>query len=1104
MWPGLRRRLAPLLAGLVLAGALLYVFLALWGSVWCYYTDDVSIRENALVAKPRLVVWEEPQRILGARDASAVARQPAFSPDGATLVFSNQPAGETNVHLYASQWDGRTWSKPAPMASSHTPPAEKNPAITRDGRYCYFASDQPGGYGGFDLYSRRVIRGERQPARNLGMEINSPADDLAPAVRMEDFNLVYSSSRGAGVGKKFNLYSTTAREVVGKLDLSRLDALLGRLFLVKWWILAVIVALLLLIYLIRHYRDLTNLFHKCLMASAIVHLLALLLVSFWKIGAQMADKEVPAKTEEVAIDVDALAGDKLALDMAENMIGRTGGGGGGGDHTPLAGSEITVVARQADKFLPAPDFQPQRSSPGPMTVARSTVNPAVLEEAPSRAQESSGGREIQPPAGADQALIKATAQLDVLPEMASPRVDVVMENKTPGASLPAPAEKPTFQPLVNRPSAATVQADKFLPAPDFQPQRSGPGALAVARRTVEPVALEDAPVRAQESSGDRAAQPSAGAAQEPVNAAAPLDALPEIAAPRVDVVMESKEPGTSAKISTENPTFQPLMNMPMVSTQRVQYAVGVGTVASARPVNIAPGVHAVAVVAPAGGSEKTSLAFGTGSGTGALDTLDTGGRAAVLSRGGDESSGPHALSGLGEVLTARLASIGSGHGRGPGSGPGLGAGNGGGLGRGRGTGLGGGQGSGMGSGQGPGMGSGQGPGLVDGGPGLGMGRGPGFGDGRGDGVGTGVPDKLEVPEELGEQMSPYALRKAGKPSSALVEALGGSKETEASVSRALEWLARHQEPDGRWSIEKYGGQRGHDHGASGLSLLCFLGAGVKPQEPGSPHQPVAAKALAWLSAQVKADGDARGAGDMYDQGIVTIALAEAFALTKDQALGRIVSRAAGFIVRAQHPATGGWRYQPGQPGDTSVFGWQLMALMSARMAGLHVPQETIDRADQWLTVAGGGERGGLYGYENKNVSPSMTAEGMFCRQLLGFPSEDARMVESAGYLINALPPVHPNVDFYYLYYGTLAMNQYRGPAWNAWNARLKLVLPPLQSTTGDEAGSWAPTERIWGAMGRVVSTALATLSLEIYYRYLPFAFAKGLAAAPAEQAAPDR
>jgi hypothetical protein len=117
---------------------------------------------------------------------------------------------------------------------------------------------------------------------------------------------------------------------------------------------------------------------------------------------------------------------------------------------------------------------------------------------------------------------------------------------------------------------------------------------------------------------------------------------------------------------------------------------------------------------------------------------------------------------------------------------------------------------------------------------------------------------------------------------------------------------------------------------------------------------------------------------------------------------------------------------------------------------------------------------------------------MFCRQIMGVLSDDPRMGEAAGYLTTQLPAVG-QLDFYYWYYGTLAMYQHRGPAWEAWNERLKLVLPPAQAASGDEAGSWPPGGPHGGSMGRVVSTGLATLSLEVYYRYLPFAFTQGSA-----------
>lgn len=126
----------------------------------------------------------------------------------------------------------------------------------------------------------------------------------------------------------------------------------------------------------------------------------------------------------------------------------------------------------------------------------------------------------------------------------------------------------------------------------------------------------------------------------------------------------------------------------------------------------------------------------------------------------------------------------------------------------------------------------------------------------------------------------------------------------------------------------------------------------------------------------------------------------------------------------------------------------------------------------------------MYGYESKNATPAMTAEGMFCHQLMGSKPDDPRMQESAGY-VGANIPDSKAVEVYYWYYGTLAMYQHRGPAWEPWNARMKEGLLATQVKDGADTGSWSPVGQWGGACGRVGSTAMSALILEVYYRYLP-------------------
>ena len=360
---------------------------------------------------------------------------------------------------------------------------------------------------------------------------------------------------------------------------------------------------------------------------------------------------------------------------------------------------------------------------------------------------------------------------------------------------------------------------------------------------------------------------------------------------------------------------------------------------------------------------------------------------------------------------------------------------------------------------------------------------------------------LEVPDNA---KSNYVLRQKENRNRVL-KRLGGSDETEAAIGRALDWFTAHQEADGRWSAKRHGGEDGHDNAITGFAMLCYFGWGAKHTEAG-PYQVPMAKAVNWLASQVGSDGDLTGGHGqgMYDQGIATMALAEAYGLTKDPALFEPLRRATTFIMKAQSKTHGGWRYTPGsQDGDTSVVGWQVMALTSARMAGVHIPEEPFDLARKWFDSVGGGAHRGLYGYTNANPSLTMTAEGMFCQQLMGLRPDNPRMIEAAEYLKTALPdPRKPG--FYYWYYGCLSLYQHQGPIWEMWNQEMKKTLLPMQVRGGDAAGSWPANGQFAPRGGLVMSTAMATLSLEVYYRYLPMyrTLPSGPATQPATKPAP--
>ncbi len=180
----------------------------------------------------------------------------------------------------------------------------------------------------------------------------------------------------------------------------------------------------------------------------------------------------------------------------------------------------------------------------------------------------------------------------------------------------------------------------------------------------------------------------------------------------------------------------------------------------------------------------------------------------------------------------------------------------------------------------------------------------------------------------------------------VVTAEGGTTQSEAAVARALRWLSQQQNKDGGWG-RTLGGS---DTAGTSLALLPFLGAGQTHQA--GIYQDQVSMGLRWLIKNQTADGDLRhtlrsGNPGMYAHGQAAIVLSEAYALTGDEQLRGPAQKAIDFIAAAQHVG-GGWRYQPGMEGDTSVLGWQLMALHSARAGGLNVPETTMQLASNYL------------------------------------------------------------------------------------------------------------------------------------------------------------
>jgi hypothetical protein len=345
---------------------------------------------------------------------------------------------------------------------------------------------------------------------------------------------------------------------------------------------------------------------------------------------------------------------------------------------------------------------------------------------------------------------------------------------------------------------------------------------------------------------------------------------------------------------------------------------------------------------------------------------------------------------------------------------------------------------------------------------------------------------------------------------------GGTVLTEAAVARGLRWMAQHQNADGSWSLHAFDTAAGcrcsgrgnirSDTAGTALALLPFLGAG-QTHLVGKYQNQVAA-GLRYLISIQKEDGDLRGNSTsnsgMYAHGQAALVLSEAYKMTGDETFRVPAQKAIDFIAKAQYTA-GGWRYapyfeNPNDTPDTSVLGWQILALHSAKQAYLDVPDSALGLANNYLDKARAtvtkneqgrqveyGQRGGLYGYLPRNgFKHSMTAEALLCRMMLGWKLENPGLQEGIGYLLDYHLPTAQDKNLYYWYYGTQMMHHVGGESWDKWNARIRDLLVRLQETSGHEIGSWPPNIcQHGGAGGRLYTTAFSTAILEVYYRHAP-------------------
>ena len=345
-------------------------------------------------------------------------------------------------------------------------------------------------------------------------------------------------------------------------------------------------------------------------------------------------------------------------------------------------------------------------------------------------------------------------------------------------------------------------------------------------------------------------------------------------------------------------------------------------------------------------------------------------------------------------------------------------------------------------------------------------------------------------------------------------------ETAKAIELGLAFLARQQNEDGSWSLEKLDRARKEskqqlvsDTAATGLALLAFQGAGFNHKE--YFYSEKLNRAITFLIENQKENGNLYIESDknsnescrLYSHGIATLALTEAYGMTQDPKIKKAAQKAIDFIQKTQDKNFGGWRYYATpvsmRRSDTSVTGWMVMALQSGRLAGLDVEKETFNEIERFLGYAKDSKAPYQFRYNPnasrddpktaKHLKPtrSMTAVGLLMKMYRGWNRNDQRLLSGSDYLLEKLPDNSSETtrDTYYWYYATQVMNHVGGNRWNRWKKALEPMLIKSQVKDGKMAGSWDPYYPVpdrWGSHGgRIYVTTLNLLNLEVEYRKLP-------------------
>ena len=315
-----------------------------------------------------------------------------------------------------------------------------------------------------------------------------------------------------------------------------------------------------------------------------------------------------------------------------------------------------------------------------------------------------------------------------------------------------------------------------------------------------------------------------------------------------------------------------------------------------------------------------------------------------------------------------------------------------------------------------------------------------------------------------------------------------------SIEKGVKFLMSMQHDRG----DRQGAIRAEGHhqnmtAMTALSVMTLAAVGHQPADP-TPQGRTMRNAINYVLREGHQDHWGYYGNDgsrMYGHGIITLMLAEMLGMGVDDKtdllLKKRVEKAVRLILLSQRVSKGwnnrgGWRYTPdANDSDLSITVWQVLALRSAKNAGVDVPKESIDAAVGYLERCYDRSREGFSYTANGGAGYAMPAAGMLSMQLCGeYDSDEVKGAADTLY--------HTELDYnhHWFFYGTYyyAQGMYQAGGKFAKRARRQVESVMLRHQNQD--GSWSSGggghER---SVGRVYTTCMAMLSLSVKYHYLP-------------------